>query len=360
VDFFDDDADAEALPPAPRPRRSSNRRRNRILRLVFIGAILFLVILLLAFWVRSCQQNRKEEAYRDYMSAVATAIDDSEKVGKDLSKIVADPGKYGSGDELKTALDELVARQDEIATRVGRLERPDTLADEADVLTTGMRVRTRGLELFRKAIGAALNAKKSVKPGSITALSGYLSGPDAYYQYLFYGPARRVMRDEDVVGVKVPIADYYLKNDILSAASVTSMLSQLGASAKLGGTHGVALDGVTAKPSGTALVRGKSVPIPASPDLSFEVTVENQGSSAEADVVVEVVLVLPGGDKLKQTATIAAIAAGKKTSIEVEGFVIPNTAISRVSTLRVKAGPVPEEQTTSNNSATYQFLLQLQ
>lgn len=360
MDFFDDDADAEALPPSPRPRRQSNRRRNRIVRLVILGAILFVIVIVIAYLIRGCQQRAKHDAYEDYMSAVSTAIDNSAKVGKDLGKIVGDPGKYPNADALNTALAELVTRQDEIATRVSRQEHPDSLSDEADVLTTGMRVRTRGFDLVRKAVAAALDEKKSVKPGAITALSGYFSGPDAYYQTLFYRPARLVMKDEGVEGVAVPTSTYYLKADILSEARVAAMLSQLGASAKLGGTHGVALDGVTAKPSGTALVRGKSVPIPASPDLSFDVTVENQGSSAEADVAVEVVLVLPGGEKLKQTGTIAAIAAGKKTSIEVEGFVIPNTAISRVSTLRVKVGPVPEEQTVSNNSATYQFLLQLQ
>lgn len=360
MDFFDDDADAEALPPAPRPRRQSSRRRNRVLRLVVAGVVFFLVILALAWWVRSCQHDRKVESYREYMDAVNTAIDDSDKVGKDLAKIVADPGKYASGKELEAALAKLVATQDEIAVRVARQEHPDSLDEEADVLVTGMKVRKRGLDLFRRAIGAALNDKKGVKPSAVTALSGYLSGPDAYYQALFYTPARQVMKDEDVQGVKVPTATYYLKADILSEASVTAMLEQLGASAKLGGTHGVALDGVTAQPSGTALVRGKSVPIPASADLSFEVTVENQGDSAEADVVVEITLVLPGGDKLKETATIPAIAAGKKGSVAVEGFVMPNSAISRVSTLRVKVGPVPKEQTVTNNSATYQFLLQLQ
>jgi len=360
VDFFDDDADAEVLPSPPRSRRPSSRRRTRIQRLVIVLAVLFVLIFLAAWWIRSCQQDRKVEGYQDYMSAVATAIDDSAKVGKELDKIVADPGKYATAEALETALADLVSRQDEIATRVGRQEHPDSLAGEAEVLVTGMRVRTRGLDLLRKAVAAALNEKKSVKPGAVTALSGYLSGPDAYYQALFYTPARQVMKDDGVSGVKVPTATWFLKNDVLSETNVTAMLQRLGSSAKLGGTHGVALDGVTAQPSGTALVRGKSVPIPASADLSFEVTVENQGSSAEADVTVEVVLVLPNDDKIKQTATIAAIAAGKKTSIAVEGFVIPNTALSRVSTLRVKVGPVPQEQTLTNNSATYQFLLQLQ
>jgi len=360
VDFFDDDADAEALPPSPRPRRRSNRRRLRVQRLIIALAILFVLIFLLAWGVRSCQHERKVQSYRDYLGSVGTAIADSDEIGKQLAKIVADPGKYGSGDELKAALADLVTRHDEIATRVARLDHPDALAAEADVVATGMKVRTRGLDLVRKAIAAALNQKKGVKPSAVTALAGYLSGPDAYYQALFYGPARRAMKNDGVQGVKVPLSTYYLKADILSEANVTAMLERLGGSAKLGGTHGVALDGVTAQPSGTALVRGKSVPIPASADLSFEVTVENQGDSAEADVPVEVVLILPGGDKLKETATIAAVAAGKKATVAVEGFLMPETAISRVSTLRVKVGPVPKERTVTNNSATYQFLLQLQ
>ena len=159
----------------------------------------------------------------------------------------------------------------------------------------------------------------------------------------------------------MPTATYYLDGRHPHRGARHGHAQPLGASAKLGGIHGVALDGVTAKPSGTALVRGKSVPIPASPDLSFVVTVENQGSVAESDVPVEVVLVLPGGDKLKQTATIAAISAGKKPDGRGPGVRrSPTRRSAASSTLRVKVGPVPEERVLTNNSATYQFLLQLQ
>jgi hypothetical protein len=359
VDFFDDDANAEPLPPSARPRRQSSRRRTRVQRLLIVLAVLFVVIFLLAWWLRSCQHSRKVEAYRDYMSAVATAIDDSKTLGKQLDAIVGDPTQFENGKALLAELDKLAAQQDEIAQRAARQEHPDSLADQADVFATGMNVRARGFELFGKAIAGALDKEKSAKPGAIAALAGYLSGPDAYYQTLFYTPARRIMKDDDISDVTVPTATFYLANPILTEESVTSMLQRLGASAKLGGVHGVALDGVTAQPSGTALVRGKSVPLPASPDLSFAVTVENQGNAAEADVPVEVVLVLPGGDKLKQTATIAAISSGTKQTVEVSGFAVPNTAISRVCTLRVKIGPVAEEKVLTNNSATYQFLLQL-
>lgn len=360
MDFFDDDANAEPLPSSPPPRRPSSRRRTRVQRLVIALAVLFVVIFLLAWWLRSCQHDRKVEAYRDYMSGVATAIDDSKALGKKLSAVVDDPTQFENPKALLAELDKLASQQDELAQRAARQEHPDSLSEQADVFATGMRVRARGFALFRAAIAGALDKKKSAKPGAIAALSGYLSGPDAYYQMLFYAPARRIMKDNDISDVAVPTATYYLNNDILTEESVTSMLQRLGASAKLGGVHGVALDGVTAQPSGTALVRGKSVPLPASPDLSFEVTVENQGNTAEADVPIEVVLVLPGGDRLKQTASIAAISAGKKQTVEVSGFVIPNTAIVKVSTLRVKVGPVAQEKVLSNNSAIYQFSLQLQ
>lgn len=360
MDFFDDDANAEQLPASPPPRRQSNRRRTRTQRLVILGVVFFVVVVLLAWWIRACQHDRKVAAYRDYMTAVATAIDDSKELGKQLNEIVGDPTKFENRKTLLAELDTLVALQDEIAKRAARQEHPDSLDAQAEVFVTGMQVRARGFELFREAIAGALDEEKGVKPGAIAALAGYLSGPDAYYQTLFYRPARHVLKEEGVSGVTVPTATRYLTADIFTEEAVTSMLQALGTSAKLGGIHGVALDGVTAMPSSTALVRGKSVPIPASPDLSFVITVENQGSAAESDVPVEVTLVLPGGDKLKQTATIAAISPDKKQTVEVSGFAIPNEAITKTSTLRVKVGPVPEERVLTNNSATYQFLLNLQ
>ena len=135
---------------------------------------------------------------------------------KQLNEIVGDPTKFENRKALLAELDALVAQQDEIAKRAARQEHPDSLDAEAEVFVTGMKVRARGFALFREAIAGALDEKKSVKPGAIAALAGYLSGPDAYYQTLFYGPARRIMKEDDVAGVKVPTATRYLTADILT------------------------------------------------------------------------------------------------------------------------------------------------
>jgi hypothetical protein len=357
VDFFEDEA-TTTLPPPPPTRHRPDRRRTRIQRLVIGLAVLFVIIFLLAWWLRSCQHNRKVDAYRSYLGAVTTAVKDSDALGKKLKTIIADPTKY-SHDQLKAQLADLVTRQDEIATRVSRLDHPGSLSDEAGVLNAGMQVRTRGFALFRKAVTAALGKKKPVKASSIAALDGYFSGPDAYYMSRFYTQTRTQMKDDGVSDVPVPTSTWYLSADLLNQTSIQTMLDRLQTSSKTAGIHGVALVGVTVLPSQTELARGKSVPVPADPDLSFSVTVENQGNVEERKVPVEVTLQPPGSQKITRTATIAVIASGQKQSVDVTGFAIPPTALSKTSTLKVKVGPVPEERVLENNSATYRFLLQL-
>jgi len=135
----------------------------------------------------------------------------------------------------------------------------------------------------------------------------------------------------------------------------------LTSSTKLAGSHGVALVSVTAQPGGIVLTSGKTATIPATADLSFEVKVQNQGDVTETNVPVVAKLKLPdNGGELTQTGSIATITSTGTQSVTIQGFAIPAEALSKVSTLTVTAGPVKGERTTSNNTATYKILLQLQ
>jgi hypothetical protein len=367
VDFFDDEsnrapADAGG-PTAPASRRRPDRRRTRLQRIAILAAVLFVVVFGIAWWARSCQHNRKVETYRTYFDGVAAAIDDSVALGKQVSSIMNDPTKL-SRKELIAKLDQLTAQQEEIAVRAGRLEAPGTLEDEQTVFSTGMRVRASGFGLLRTAmVGALGNQKVGVK--QITALDGYFSGPDAYYQELVYQPARETMADEGVSDVAVPTSTYYLTWKALDPATVTLALESVGKSSKLSGIHGVALIDVTAKGSSgdVKLVRGRSNDVPASPDLAFVVQVQNQGSVTEKNVVVTATLVLPGGgdaNTITQEETIASIESNKTQDVTISGFAIPTEALSKEVTLKVVAGPVKGERVETNNNATYKLLLQLQ
>jgi len=368
VDFFDDEtsrapADAGGPPAAPASRRRpTDRRRTRVQRLIILAVVLFAVVFGIAWWARSCQHNRKVDSYRGYYTGVAAAIDDSAALGKRVSAIMEDPARL-SRKELIAELDQLAAQQEEISVRAGRLEPPGTLDDPQSVFATGMKVRASGFELLRTAMVGALGDKK-VGVKDITALDGYFSGPDAYYQELAYLPARETLADEGVSDVAVPTSTYFLTWRALDPATVTLALESVGKSSKLTGIHGVALIDVTAQGSSgdLKLVRGRTNNVPASPDLSFVVQVQNQGSVNEKNVPVTATLVLPGGgdtNTIRQEASIAVIEAGKTKDVTITGFNIPTEALSKKVKLTVEAGPVQGERVETNNSATYTLLLQL-
>jgi hypothetical protein len=365
VDFFDDDtssapADAGGSRSARSSRRRpSDRRRTRIQRLIILALVLFIVVFGLAWWARSCQHNRKVGTYETYFAGVSAAIDDSVTLGKQVSAIMLDPTRL-SRNELIAKLDQLSAQQDEIAVRAGRLEPPGTLEDEQADFAAGMRVRASGFSLLRTAMVGALSNKK-VGVRQITALDGYFSGPDAYYQNLVYAPARQTMEEDGVTGVSVPTSTYYLTWKALDPVTVTDTLDNVSKTTKLTGIHGVALLVVTAQSSSgdVRLVKGRVSDVPASADLGFVVTVQNQGSVAEREVPVTATLTIPGGDPLKQTASIATIEAGKRQDVTITGFAIPEQALSKEVTLKIEAGPVKGERVETNNTGTYKLLLQL-
>jgi hypothetical protein len=361
VDFFDDDATGQTPPdaePPPPPRRRTDRRRTRIQRIVVLAVILFLLVFVMAWWARACQHSHKVESYRTYMEGVTTAIADSDALGKQLDKLVANPTKY-SRKELIAKLDELTASQDEIAVRAGRLDAPKPLVAQQDLFATGMAVRASGFKLLRTAMRAALNSKK-VNAGKLAQLEGYFSGPDAYYMDRFYAQARTTMSDQGVSDVAVPTSTYYLTSDTFDPTRLQAMLTSVGTSSKLTGIHGVGLVGVVAQPGNVALVQGGTVNVPASAQLSFLVKVENGGDVTESDVPVKATLLLPGGQPLKQAATITNIAAGQTQSVVIQGFAIPSSALSKTLTLKIMAGPVKQERSLANNAGRFKFILQLQ
>ena len=74
---------------------------------------------------------------------------------------------------------------------------------------------------------------------------------------------------------------------------------------------------------------------------------------------VTALLKLPNGSVLTQASTISSITPNQYQTVSITGFAIPADALSKISTLTVKAGPVQGERVLSNNSGHYKILLQL-
>ena len=74
----------------------------------------------------------------------------------------------------------------------------------------------------------------------------------------------------------------------------------------------------------------------------------------KANVPVKVIYTGPGGSSTQTlNATIPSIAVHASATVDVPGLSIASTAITKSSTLKVVAGPVPGEKNLTNNSATF-------
>jgi hypothetical protein len=345
-----------------RKGRPPRRRNVRLQRLIILLVALFIVVFLLALWIRSCSHGRKVSSYQEYFAAVDKAIASSNAVGKDLKKMVNEPNSY-TREGLSKQLDDMVREQEAVTDQVGQLQPPDQLSDLQPVLVEGMEVRADGLQLWRDAIKSVLGSKTSeVTARDLAALGGYFTGPDAYYQALFYTQAQKIMADEGVTNVTVPASQYYTAAALFTPLKMKTTLERINKSSSTKGIHGVALVGVTAQPGDKKLTAGGTTRVTASTELNFVVTVENQGTVREKNVPVTITLVPPKDENLAQqklSATIGAIKAGQSATAKITGFNLDPALIGPDITLRVKAGPVPQEQVSSNNRASYVVVFKL-
>jgi hypothetical protein len=362
VSFFDDDAEVtQVTAPTPRPRRKRNRSRLRIQRLVIALVALFVLVFVLALVIRSCQQNAKESSYRTYFTQVGGVLSDStNSVGKPIAALLADPTKYGRT-QLVAELNSLVAKQNEITARTEKISPPGKLKSLHSILIQGEEVRQAGVVQVREGLMAALGGKHlHATARMLAALSGYFTGPDAYYEQLYRTQAQKILKDDGVSNVAVPAlvpaAGYFATSTVFSPSALSAALSSVSSSVKLTGAHGVGLAGVAIKSSGKTVVLSPSGSnnFKASVGLVVAVTVQNQGSATEANVPVKITWTGPGNTTPQTySATIPSIAAHASKTVDVPGLNIPSNDMAKRTTLKVKAGPVPGEKLLSNNSASY-------
>lgn len=358
MSFFDDEVTA----PEPRPRKRSSRSRTRLQRFAVLAAIIFVVVLVLTLSIRSCQGNRKKNAYSTYMAGVQTVVDDSAVVTKQMAALLADPTKY-SRKQLLAKLDALEATQREILTRTQQLDPPAPLEAEQQALVQGMQVRLEGVRLFHDGLVKALGVKNTAATAAnIASYSGYFTGPDVYYQMFFYAPAQVTVQKEVGGGVTVPAINPAKSGTLLDPASIKTAIDRMQTSRKLTGIHGVSLVAVVLNDQNgkqvAKLQPNTEVRVTAGPGLVFRVSAQNQGTVAEGDVPVTVTIVPPGTSaEQKLTQAIASIQPGVTQTVDLPGFNPAASSIGRVTIVKVFVGPVPEEQTTSNNRAEYKLRL---
>jgi hypothetical protein len=377
-DFFDEPATVEQQPTQrvrmPRRRPSGQPPRPPIrppqgfaplFRLVLLIAFAIAIVVLLVFWVQSCQSSAKRDAYRHYVADVTEIAQASERIGRDLTDALTTPGQKVT--TLQTALAGLADREQQDVVKAEALHPPGPLREEQQAVVQALQFRVSGLQglatTFRKATTKGANNTAEV----LAAQSERFVASDVIWDDLFKAKAVTELAKQDITGVKVPDSKFLLDPALTTTESWTAVLQRLGGastggSAASGGPHGSALAYVEALSGGQSVGQGKRLTpgsentVTATTDLAFAVGVKDSGNAQEVGIQVTLTIEKPGSPIVK-TGRIRVIDPG-----EVKNVIFRNLGqvpFAAKTTLKVDIAPVPGEQKTDNNSASYPVIFSL-
>jgi hypothetical protein len=370
-DFFDDEPERAAEEaPAERgrtPRRGGPKRPPRapsgltpLLRLAGLVAGAILIIVLLVFWVQSCQGSSKKSEYGDYLGKVAVVAKESEQIGRQLNDVLTTPGIKQA--ELRTRLAGLARQQEQVIARARALSAPGPARLYQQDLVEAMQLRSSGLRGLGAAFEQAAKNKKNLAAGALllSTQSQRLTAGDVVWDDLFKDPMVVKLQDEGVTGVAVPDSNFVTSADFASQRFWEAILQRLyGTSATgqpTGGLHGTGIAEVKALPSNQTLSSDQENTVVATTDLGFSVGVTDTGDSQEVQVKVTLTI-QQQPSPIVQTKTIDLINPGETKTVSFTN--LGQVQFATRTTVKVDVQPVPGEKNTTNNSAEYPVIFSL-
>jgi len=324
-----------------------------LLRLVGLILLAIFIVVVLVFWVQSCQSNKKHDEYATYMSDVGTIATDSEKVGRQLSDVLTTPGLKQA--DIETRLAGLAQQAEQDVSKAQELDPPGPLVDENGHMIDSLQLRVSGIRGLAAVFDQTKDSKDATAAGRLLAnQANKLVASDVVWNDLFRLPSQRVLQEQGVSGVAVPSSNFVQTTDLASQRSMTPIWQRIHGASTGGtptGSHGTGIDSVTVKPSGQVLSTSTETTIKASTDLAFAVAVKDTGEGQEVKVKVTLTIPNPSGNSIVKNQTIDIIDPGEVKTVTFTDF--PQVPFGEKINIRVDVAPVPGETNTSNNSLEY-------
>lgn len=323
-----------------------------------------LVLLLLFFGIRGCQASQKEQGFKDYVRDAEELVAESEQQSIALFDLLANPGN--SEVDFTSNINGSKVQAEQLVDRADSIDVPDELKGAHDRLLDTLEFRRDGLDgIARETAGddTTDTADDTTSSNDVIAaqMQSFLTS-DVIYTQRFLPNLLGSIEDEDLqddVPVPATLTDeqtiaFLPDIDWLNPSFVGDRLGSVGTGSSepaAPGLHGNGLGSVTVKPSGTALVEGSAAQIPATDDTSFDIEIANQGEHPEESVVVSVEIAGASGDPIELEETLDAINPGESKVVNVPLAETP--PIGEPVDVTVRIEPVPGEEKTDNNEATF-------
>jgi CARDB len=306
------------------------------------GGLLLLILIVLG--VKGCLDARANRELSDYARNVTQIVEETDQTSKAFFDKLADPGTL-SVTEFTAEVDADRSAMDNYASRVDGLSAPGDMSRAQSALELTYELRSSAMAEIADKVSTALGDAGSAKAiAGITRQMQKLLGADVVYATIVRPEINRVLEANGIEGSDVPESVFLPEGTkwLEESAVSTALGSISGASgATTAGVHGLELTGVSV--DGTELSEEvASVAAEETPEV--EVTVENQGESTENGVNVTVSV-----DGTELQGSVETVGAGEAASTSIPLTPAPSGEV----TLEVKVDPVPGEQITENNEASY-------
>jgi type II secretory pathway component PulJ len=363
-DFFDEGETREAT-EAERPKRRGPRPPVRppagitpLLRLVGLISFAILVVLLLVFWVNSCREDRRKDAYSDYMQDMTTLAADSEALGRSLTGLLTSRGL--SQARIEQRLEGLAQQQEQVADQARDLDPPGPLRQQHRHAIESFDFRTSGLRGMAQAFAQTASARQANQAGQLLAEQARrFIASDVVWDDLFAVPAADELDNQDISGVQVPDSTFMQNADIATTTSMRGIWQRIRGAATGGGQcspRGTGIVSVSALPGRQQLSSSTLNTVEATNDLGFAVVVENSGCAQESSIPVTVTIQKSPTPIVKRQVLDLINPNESKTVTFTDIGTVP---FAERTSVAVEVQPVPSEGNTDNNSAQYPVIFSL-
>ena len=334
---------------------------------VVAGAV---VLFILFFVVRSCNDSRTDNALKDYNRSVAGIATESRQTGESLFAALGAAGE-GSPSDLYQQIVGMQATSRKSLEQAQNLSVPGDMVDAQQALLIALELRRDGLEAVGEKIQPALGDEGEAADRAIESIAGQnqaFNASDVIYKARVQPFIKDALDKAEVTGQEIPPSRFM--NEI-SWVSPSFVATKLGKSLSTGGEDGNGNTTTNKEPTGPGL-HGSGLTSTAFGDVTlqpgtsnrltytagseFTVVFANQGENDEFNVKVSVKIARASGDgeTISLSKTVPRVAQGETVTVAIPLNKEP--PIGTALNISTNVAKVPGEEKVDNNKATYPAL----
>jgi hypothetical protein len=378
LSFFDEDDDPPRtartrVRPSPPPRRGRvtsggpSDAQTVLVRRMIAGIVGALILLILFFGVRACNNSRHKNALSDYTRQVTAIGTASQQTGDQFFTAIGKAGQ-SSPTDLYQAILAIRGSADQELKQAKALGVPGDMAAAQQSMLITLELRRNGLQKISDNVKNALGDPGDNADVAIRNIAGQMRAFDAS-DVLYTSRVQPFMRASLTnagLAPTIPSSQFLKEISWVAPAYVAQKLGkQLSTSVDGGsgttkkqptgpGLHGTGLNSTTY--GNVTLQPGVSNRLTYVKGQPFTVSFTNQGDNDEFDVKVTLKIANASGSGAPVTLskTVPQIAKGQKVPVSLPLNRQP--ALGAAVNISVTVAAVPGEKKTDNNKSTYPSL----